>query len=268
MDWAKSKTIMIVMLLALNLFMAGFLINRELGDSADNAFYANVTDILNGRGVTLNCKFPKKINDSGLLIYGDGARFAANCAKALDGRGDAEVEMTGRESLRYHNPNPDENLNVSSIPALDAAVRKLMRETGIDLANFKLDYSSENSREYAVGDGYFLQYVLEYDGNLVFDSNVNVTVTRGGGISSIHINYREIKSALGEKHMKVVPAYQVILKNYHNGGDVIASINLGFMGQNTARDNPYVESEEGAVWRVRLIDGSERFFEATYGDEI
>ena len=266
MDWVRAKSILIAMLLALNLFMAGYLINRELGDSADRAFYTNVTGILEGRGVSVNCKFPKSVTASGLLIYGDGARFVEGCAAALNASGAAgDIAMPGRESLHYTNSHPDEGLNTGSHANLDADVRKTLRDMGIDISRFKTDniLAAEDS-----SGGYFLQYILEYDGKLVFDSNVKAYVTPEGGISELTINYREIKAAPDDKHMKVVPAYQVILKNYHNSGDAISSISIGFMGQNTARENPFMESEEGAVWRVRLEDGTERFFEAAYGDEI
>ena len=270
MDWARAKNILIVLLFALNLTLAATIVNRAIGGSADRELYSSITRILNDRGVIMQCDFPKQITSSELLIYGDGARFVENCAKALNNRNkgaavrdSSRVELLGRESLRYTNPRPDEALDTASIQILDTAIRRVLGEWGIDLTGFTTDYSTKS------GDGsFFYQYILDYKGKLVFDSNVNVSVNEDGGISEITLSYREIKSASLDKLMKVIPAYQVLLKNYYDSGVVIVSINIGFMGQNTARDNPFVESNEGAVWRIRLDDGSERFFEATYGDEI
>jgi hypothetical protein len=264
MDWAKAKNILILMLLALNLLLAAILINRMAG-GADRALYTSVTNIMCDRGVSVDCEFPKKITDSSLLIYGDGARYVENCAKILviNGGSAARIEMLGRESLKYFNPDPYEALSVVSATALDTALRKMFTEWGISLTGFITDFSAKTE-----DGGYYFKYIFAYAGNLVFDNNIDVTVNKDGGISGVTINYREIKSASNDNLMKVIPAYQVILKNYYVSGDVITSINIGFMGQNTARDNPFVESEEGAVWRVKLDDGSERFFEATYGDEI
>ena len=265
MDWARAKKILIIMLAALNLTLTAAIINRAIGGGADKNFYSNVTKVLNERGVTMQCEFPKQITSSELLIYGDGARFVENCAKSLLSidRGAAWVEMSGRESLRYVNFRPDECLNTSSIATLDTEVRRVLGEWGIDLTGFTTDYAAR-----AANGEYNFQYILDYKGKLVFDSNINVFVNTDGGIEEILISYREIKGASIDKLMNVIPAYQVLLKNYYEDGAVIESISIGFMGQNMARDNPFKESDEGAVWRVRLDDGSERFFEAAYGDEI
>ena len=265
MDWARAKNILIILLFALNLTLTVAIINRTVGGSADRELYVIVTRILSDRGVVMQRDYPKKITSSELLIYGDGARFVETCARALNRRiRDAGwVEMLGRESFRYTNPRPDEALNTASISALDTAIRRILGEWGVDLSNFTTDYAIKDS------DGsFFYQYILDYKGKLVFDSNVNVTVNAEGGILEISLSYREIKSASIDKLMKVIPAYQVLLKNFYDDSSVVVSINIGFMGQNTARENPFIESEEGAVWRVRMDDGTERFFEATYGDEI
>ena len=265
MDWSKAKNILIILLFVLNLTLTTAIISRAIGGGADRDLYASVTRILNERGVVMQCEYPKQITSSELLIYGDGARFVENCARAFNRRiRDAGwVEMIGRESLRYTNTRPNEGLPTASISALDTALRQTLGDWGVDISNFTTDYATMG------GDGsFFYQYILEYKGKLVFDSNINVTVNVDGGIVEITLSYREIKSASLDKLMKVIPAYQILLKNLYENGSVIVSINIGFMGQNTARENPFIESEEGAVWRVRLEDGSERFFEATYGDEI
>ena len=280
MDWARAKTILILLLLTTNLIIAATIVVRVAGGGADRGFYDDVTKILESRGVIVQNGFPKEITDSGLLIYGDGGRFVDNCAKALntagagsDGSGSGNesgsgsdagrvAQMLGRESLRYVNPNPDEALNITSITVLDAAVRRILADWGIDIAGFATDYAAQQN-----SGGYLLQYILVFEGNKVFDSRFIVEVDAFGGITGILINYRDIKAVSPDKEMDISPAYQILLKNYYSDA-VISSIDIGFMGQNTMRDNPFIESEEGAVWRVRLDDGSERFFEAAYGDEI
>ena len=263
MDWARAKNILIVLLFALNMLLTGTIVSRAIGGGADRELYASVMRVLKERDVNIACNFPKQITSSELLVYGDGTRFVEACAQALASDGTkSRVEKLGKESLRYTGLHPDEGLNTSGEAALDAAIRKNLGEKGVDLSNFTLDYTTKSEN-----GSYFFQYILEYKGKLVFDSNINVSVNPEGGIEEITINYREITSATLDKLMKVMPAYQVILKNFNQGGDTIASINIGFMGQNT-RDNIFRESKEGAVWRVRLDDGTERFFEAAYGEEI
>jgi len=269
MDWARAKNILIALLAALNLILAAAIATRSAGDGIDGSFYVSVERILSDRGVRVLCAFPKQDMDSVLLVYGDGARFVGNCANALSGgantlAGDgARVEMSGREGLVYENAAPEERLNTSSIAELDADIRQALKDRGVDIARFTTDYAEET------GDGGFaLRYILDFRGNMVFDSRVDVTVNGEGGITRIAINYREIKAVSQDRRSEVIPAYQVLLKNYYGEGPAISSIDIGFKGRDRARDNPFAESEEGAVWRVRQEDGTERFFESAYGDEI
>jgi len=264
MDWGRAKNILIILLAALNLILAAALFNRMAGGGAERELYAGVARILDARGVQILCDFPKQVKNSGLLIYGDGVRFTDSCARALGGaEAPGSVEMLGRESLKYTNGQPGELLDTTTPAAADAETRQFLASLGIDISGFRTDYIAENT-----DSGYNIQYVLDYKGSLVFDSRVEVVIDGGGGVTEIAISYRDIKSTSPDQLMDVIPAYQVVLKNYVEGGAAIESIDIGFMGQNTARDNPFIESEEGAVWRVRLADGSVRFFEATYGDEI
>jgi len=263
MDWARAKNILIFMLIALNLVLAATIVTRAVGGAADRDFYESVTDILKSRGVDMRCDFPNHVTNSGLLVYGDGARSVDNCARTLLASTEgAEIIMSGRESFHYTNTNPEENLNTVSATALDTSIRRTLAERGIDLSGFVTDYTVKTQ-----GGDYFFQYIFNYQNNLVFDSKIGVTVDDTGGITNISLNYREIKAASPEKIMDIIPAYQILLMSFYEEA-VIISIDIGFMGQNTARENPFMESEEGAVWRIRLNDGSERFFEATYGNEI
>jgi hypothetical protein len=264
MDWARAKNILIVILFALNIALAVTIVSRAISGGADSEFYVNIRSILTERGVEVVCDLPKQITSSEVLKYSSGVRFLDKCKENINKsiKDDAFVEKKSNELLVYTNTRPDENLSTVSITALDTAIRNIFDEWDVDLTNFITDYTTPND------DGSFIfKYVFEYKGKLVFDCNFNVYIDKNGGIEQIILNYREVKSSSNDKLMKVIPAYQVLLKNYYDSGDVIEAINIGFMGH-TVRENELAEYEEGAVWRVRLKGGKERFFEATYGDEI
>jgi hypothetical protein len=263
MDWARAKNILIVLLIVLNLALTGTIVSRAIGSGADRELYTSVIQILNNRGITILCDFPKQVTSSEVLYYGYGANYVKSCEDALYGGEFTVFQRFGDESFRYTNLKPKENLNTTSMSVLDTAIRGALAAKGIDLSGYTTDYSIKS------GDGsYIYQYIREYKGKLIFDSYFIVTVNREGGIAEITISYREINTASLDKLMKVMPAYQVILKNFNESGDVIVSINIGFLGQNMDPINKYKESKEGAVWRVRLEGGAERFFDAAYGEEI
>ncbi|MDR1439565.1 MAG: two-component system regulatory protein YycI [Clostridiales bacterium] len=207
--------------------------------------------------------------DSGADGTGAGGSGAAGAA-AGGLQGAAEVRLLGRAALAYRNPSPAEALAVADDAALDSGARAALEAKGIDLSQFGLDSLARGDSD---GDGIDdggarLFYVQRHGGKPVFDSTVAVSVSASGGISAIEVRHRAIKDVSQDRQMSVVPAYQVVLKHYAGGGQAIRSIDIGFMGQDEPSESPLVESEEGAVWRVRTDDGGERFFEAAYGDEI
>jgi hypothetical protein len=300
MDWARAKTILLTLLFVLNILLGGTILSRA-ADGGDTArIYQDVTEILARRGVQLHCAFPRDIRSSALLIYKDDSRFVAALAgqlaaaagtvvTELDTEGgaasaaaaaDVEVVMLGREAFRYRNRRPeagevapsaadpdagaaDANAAGTFDARMDEAVRRALAQKGMDLSAFVTDAIVSEA-----DGGVTAQYILAYQDQLVFDSGFEVRVAPSGGIAEITANCRGIRGVSDNKSMRVIPAYQVILKNYRGPDQVIRAIEIGFMGQNSDQENLFIESEEGAVWRVRLEDGTTRFFEAAYGDEI
>lgn len=288
MDWSKAKNILITLLLALNALLLASVVSRAVGAGEGNGMYEDVGQILEKRGVAMLCDFPRDVRDSELLIYEDGSAAARAMAESLSGgaplpaagggaaswrdpSGSVEIELLGGASFVYRNAAPSEGIGMADAAALDSGVRAALAAKGVDLSQFALDSAAaaDGGGEWSGGGGGAeLCYAQKYKGKLVFDSTVCVTVSASGGISEISVRRRGIKDDSQGRLMSVVPAYQVVLKHYAESGQAIRSIDIGFMGQNAPADGSFVESEEGAVWRVRTEGGGERFFEAAYGDEI
>jgi hypothetical protein len=291
-DWGKAKTILITLLLALNALLFGSIAARAYDIGAGDSIYDDLGQILDRRGVTVLCGFPKDVRDSELLIYEDSAEYVERIAASLSGgaavfggdgvwrdpAGTVEIERLGRESFVYRDSAPERGAGVpfgaagggaaggaadaAGDAALQSSVKGFLADRGVDMSPFALDYFERGA------DGATLQYVQTYKGMPVFDSVVRVRADAAGGVEEIEVRHRGIKGVSRNKPMNVIPAYQVVLKNYRERGQAISSIDIGFMGQNTSADNQFVESEEGAVWRIRSDGGADRFFEALYGDEI
>ena len=287
MDWGRAKTILIAILLMLNAVLAGTIVSRATGSGADDRIYRDVAQILENRGISMQCEFPKNIRSSAMLVYEGGASRAALMAQALAsyagvayavlgeegealaaGGSGKRVELVGSESIRYACDFPTEALPMGSEEPLGDALRDALSGMGIDMSQFALDSVKWHRADAGEDGGATARFVQVYQGSLVFDSYISVRVTPDGGIAEVAARLRGIRGLSPNKPMKVAPAYQVILRHYSKSGQAIRSIDIGFMGQSAASGDAFIESEEGAVWRVRLAEGSDRYFEASYGDEV
>jgi len=265
----------------LNVLLTGTIFAKYESESSDEGLYADAGKVLETRGVRVLCELPKDVRTSELIIYGDSAKLVENVAKGLgeSSGGMAVVDISADGALVYRNAAPTEALDVRAADAdLDAAVRALLLQKGVDLSAYGTDEIARGmSGTFAGSDGVAIRYLLHYAGKPVFDGRVTVLLDGGGGVSELTASVKSVLQVSGAAPMDVIPIYQVLLKNYPDAGTAIRSIDIGFMGmgdndadgETQAQDSGgYAETESGAVWRVRTEDGAERFFEAAYGDEI
>ena len=260
MEWGKAKSTLIILLALLNAVLLTANLGRVLDKRSVTEVYQGTMEILESRGIVVECEMPKERDKSAHLIY----------------------ELNN--SYRMSDPLPGERSNVGhaavALPDAkrwDAEIRRMTAGSNIDLSTFVLDRielsngGAVSGSSGAAGDDggdVVVRYLLSYQGELIFDSGIDFIVAPDGSIAQVVGNYRSVKGFSDNKPTEVLPAHLVLLKNYPDAGSVIARIDLGFMSQSASDDSVYRESEEGAVWRIRQADGTTRFFEALYGDEI
>ena len=269
MEWSKAKSMLIALFLILNIVLAVSILSRTFSSGSNKEMMIDVLQIMNARGVSLQCEIPTEISESRLLICEDNNSFFEPVVSKIQSKNttnpnyyDVEiVDSNGLNDFHCRFLNSITPITMETIEKTDLEVRLALLEEGIDLVNFVRDIDAWD--EFG---NLKIHYIMIYDDALIFDNEIIVLLSGDGRILEIIGNYREIKKFSDSEPMKVIPPYQILLKHYNESEQVIQRIELGFMDQ--SKESHFVESEEGAVWRIRLEDGTERFFEATYGEEI
>jgi hypothetical protein len=158
----------------------------------------------------------------------------------------------------------DEGGTGAGAPA-ETALREALAARGFDLSGFVEDYCVADAEDNLVA-----HYVLEYQGRPVFDSVVSAAVSPAGAILRVAVNGRAVEAADGRARTRVVPAYQVLLRHYtqeSSAGQAIATVDVGYMAD-ASSSGLFAQQDAIPVWRVQLSDGTARYFEGVYGDEL
>ena len=278
MDWSKAKSILIVMLLLLNIFLLVSIGFYKLEDGISRETVSNTIKILSSRGVTVNVDIPLYNRYTPSLICEGGSYDAADISARLLGKDfilppgidDGEEVINGskkikfsnnRSSFVYSNSSPSETLKVDNIKSAENAARDYIDSLGIDSEKFVLDIYVKNPDA-----TYTLTFIEKYKKFLVFDNYIEITLGKNGVIY-LESHSRKIKG-FNANAMPIMPAYQILLKNYSGYENItITGIDIGFKGYITGEQDMR-ESSEGPAWRVTAEGGKVRYFKATDGEEI
>lgn len=278
MDWSKAKSILILIFLALNLFLLAFIMTYSFGNGVSKETVSNTVDILSGRGVKLECEIPLYKTDTPRLVYESGRKDMLVLIKKLLGedsyseedikagssltKGSRKITINPDNTLVYTNDTPSDNIDLSNREKLEKQVKKLASNAGIKISAYMLDDYIANP------DGSIsLVFIEKYKKFPVYGNRLAITVV-SEGIRSIEFNCRKIKGLIRESPVKVIPVYQILLKEYNTGKSaVILKIDLGYRGM-AGHDPEMLESSEGPVWRIVTREDGARYFEAGTGKEI
>lgn len=277
MDWSRAKNILILILLALNIFLFVNISVHNPGSSISGETISNTVKILGTRGITVKCEVPRTNNAPGKLSYNENAkldklkiarRLLADMdlsASSIKGgkeavKGSKKLTFTNDYSLVYEDTDPKENINISDKKSVEKSLRRYLDMLYLPSSAYYLDVFTKNT------DGsVILKFREKYKDYFVFENCTEITATKDGVIN-LKCEYREMDSMMSP-NKKIISAYQILLKQYGDGTKaVITDIDLGFMEYKLGQDTR--EIYKRPVWRVRTGDGKERFFSASEGEEI
>jgi len=266
MDVAKAKTIVIILLLAFNVFL---LVNNLMhydSQSVSKSMLENTETILKQRGVTLECEIPSTPGEGYRLVYIAGGLEREGTAQKLLGEGyqkspdgnvmsqdGRKIEFDGDTRFIYTDEAasaPKEN--VSEKEAREAALR-FLKDKGLLDGSYVPDGAAQKD------DGsWILDYIESYNGSLLYDNCFTVTV-RGKTVTSLVYQKQQIKG-FSSNGIERIEAYQALLARFKEGSDVvITSIDSGYKLDESRMDE--MESVELLpVWRVKIKGGSEPIY--------
>jgi regulatory protein YycI of two-component signal transduction system YycFG len=258
MDLSKAKSVIIVLLVAFNIFLLANIFIISSGQDIHAKTIMNAEVILNKRGISLECDIPGISSGTRRLEYVNGEIDRTGVAKKLLGKeyetsGDGKVfEHLGKKVIfksgtefEYTDEQPSSDADVrSGDKAADAAMR-FLKDRGLLEGKYVADEIEKDI------DGNVTVYFIEsYDNMLLFDNYCVVTIGEKGVSRVVYskLKVKEFSQKRGEKF----EAYQALLAYFKGGGkQVITAIDNGYKLDGYSMDA--IESVELLpVWRVKI----------------
>lgn len=270
MDVSKAKSIIIVLLIAFNLFLLSNNLFYLGGQGEQKVTVKNAEVILKQRGVTLECSIPVSSDSYHRLEYGNGEINRAEVTDKLfgnlyDGPNDGNMlEYQGKRitfdnsnTFIYSNEQPASNFDIRSGEKARKTALAVLNE--LDLLNGK--YVADKLM-YNQDDSVTVVFLEQYEGFLLYDNYCSVTMT-GRGIVRIEYKKLQVKGFTAKK-VEHLQAYQALLAHFKIGSnDTITSIDSGYKLDETSVEG--LESVELLpVWRIQVKGGSKPLYLSSY----
>ncbi|MCX8130858.1 MAG: two-component system regulatory protein YycI [Clostridia bacterium] len=273
MDWSKAKSVLIVVFLILNAFLSVYLISLYQGNSVHRKNIINAVKILEDKGIKVMCKIPET-RDSYSINYENSVLDKNMIASVLFGsnmisgaiingqemqRGSKRILFTDNSSFLYTDAKLVQNTQIFEKEKIVKICSKLLADLKLPVSDFYLDsYVTQP-------DGSVNLIFIEKVENYIIFSNRFEMSFYNGEIIRLKAAVAKINKGQKIKIKNIVPAYQILLRNYIGESNIIVNgIDLGY-------DCRYLEegtsSTTSPIWRVRTGDGKERYFRAVDGQE-
>lgn len=278
MDWAKAKNILIFMFVLLNLLLSITIITLFRPDNISREVIDDTYKVLENRGIAVNCDIPLYNKEMGTLIssninldkdliiksfFGD-VKYEEETfdggIKAVYGSKKLVIEKVN--TFVYNNSEPIEGNYLTDFKKLQNYLADLFKTMKVPFEKFysdKMEVTEDGQRKYT-----FRQKKGEF---WLYSNYVEVAVSEKG-ITYIKYNNRKAEETTGGQ--KIMPAYQVLIKNLtEDSGTVIDKIDLGFGEQFVGSDTKVLD--DIPVWRITTKTSEkieERYFKVYNGEEV
>ena len=274
MDWRRSKTLFILLLVLLNLFLGGTLLLANTVGAGEAAYITHAQGVLQTRGLQYDGTWPEGPAEAGMLGFEnespvldkllkhllpdatvsqseDGTRVYSMGSRTLI----AGMETDGKPSVSYRDEQAGYLLDLSSDARRERDMQALLRAIGYGGYRFVPDRVQETP------DGLWLTYVQPYPDGLLFDNRILFRLT-GGGLAEMEIRFHPVQqmlSPVGGGTGAVLTAQQALILSPLRGPLTLDQISFGW-GQGDAGELYY-----SPMWRIITKDGREMRLDAYTG---
>ena len=281
MDWARAKSIILVLLLVFNIFLLSKIVTDygSLGVSKETIL--NMEKILDSRGVQVECEIPRYNRDTPRLEFGNGQANKAGQVEKLLGLkpdtgsefdnekviyeiGSRKLVFTSTNSFTYTDGKPEDIVDTVHISETEKYLKKFLKDR--DLYNI---YYVMDEKPVIQGTDVVFTYIEEYKDFLVFDNYLKAVVSEKG-VTYLEVRHRPIKGFSIEKISDISAAYQILLENF-DGTDkaVITAVDLGYKDAVLQEQDELQSTQQLPVWRIKVRGSAQaRYFSASDGKEI
>lgn len=268
MDWAKAKTILIVLLLLLNGFLLSGILYSNYNNSVNSDYTKYAMEFLESKHIELQTSVPTYSTASGRIEYTTKVIDESLIVKRLLGDDPTELEISGEKKtwhsgeksleindsqLIYRDESPNSQMSIESIETVEKEIKNLISDLKLNSNTYILDAYDRQ------GDLVILKFIEKIKGQLFFDNQITVTVS-DNGITTMEITLREIKNII--KVEEILSAYHILVAGRLPENAVITSIRFGYrqMKEENLFDSP--------CWRVDLAGGKTIYYDAYTGEKV
>jgi len=286
MDLPKAKVVIIVMLIAFNVFLLFNNLSSYEGQGIHKETIENTKVILAGRGVTLECSIPRTSKAAYRLEFGNGRLDREDIVVKLFGEEFLSSELSGKPQIAavLSDESDMENRQLASFE-YDGKKIEFLSGTKFIFTDDEPDYSANTGNDYEVImiamkylkenkllDGKYVfdeplkrepdgkvivTFIQEYEGLLVYDNYCIVTLTNKG-ITGLEYGKLQIKGFTPGRVQDLASAYQVLLAKYTEvNKKVITDIDIGYKYSEGEFTQDMQSLELLPVWRVKIKDAPE-----------
>jgi len=261
MDWVKTKTIFILLLLALNLFLAGSLLYGSQSGTIASNYDAYADKILEDRGIGVPVKWPDGPAQAGMLRFeslpdvdiilnwlmpeadivlngqAEGFRQYKSGSRILT---ITLATDSGSTMLRYEDVSAGYKLDVSVPKRREREIQSLLKSLGLSRYGLVPDRVKEADGEIT------LSYIQPYDAGYIFDNQVTLVLKHDGLAEmtiSLHPELQEIAPSGGGVG-DILTAQQALILSPLRGPLQIREIKFGWGQENLG------ELYFSPVWRI------------------
>lgn len=275
MDWRRFKTIIIIVMVFINIFLGSYLIRIRLKDnSVSRRMRENVVSVLENNNIRIEEEvFPSNPDNCRACYI---TRFLGSDTEFIEGiiggiSAQNEGVYTGeRGTLTVADEVFDFKINSEEKITLDeesvtAACRKFMEENGI----FS-DLYGEDGAEISKS-GAKARFCLEYDGYKFFDSYIEFALTETGIKEVVGKNIVKAEESVNSYDTGLLAVESIIVTVVRDAavgdeGDSIEEISFGYYLGSSA--GVYSSVLALPVWKIEFASGADLYYDARNGNVI
>ncbi len=268
MDWAKAKTIFIIVFLLLNIFLlsTNIFTNSDLRFQSDYTRYAKA--YLDSRDIQIDSRIKDRTGKVGSLIYAAKrfnfdqlTEFIFGKKISLSEESDTivykeeeEKLMLVGEELYIQKKLDDADRLFNDSKAFSRKVYKMLKDMGYSKANLYLKSQDQSA------DEQWMNFLLKYQNGLLFDQEITVRLNKNGFLTML-LPTREVKQTSSVKE-EVLSAYQVLVMGELPEGAHVKCVDFGF------RQTGEGEYYYSPVWRILFTNGDIYYYDAYTGVKL
>ena len=267
MDWSKTKTILIIVFLVLNIFMLVMLAFNSVNQPFTNDYVKYSKDYLTAKNIEIKAVIPRVSRNTGKVLYSTRKYdIDALCRLIFEkeiplSESEGVLEIAVEEEMIILS---EDELNIkdrifggelwfSDMKTFEDRLIKYLRNIGFNKSELLPAKLSETDQEKEI------IFDIKYKNLHVYDQQITARVNKEG-LLTISAPAKVIKKENGTG--QVISAYQILVMGGLPSNIVVKNIDIGY--RRISKGDLYGVP----VWRIELDDGTALFYNGFTGEKL